>query len=191
MTDRKTLYNGLSYAAWGYLFLYVDLNLNGVSILPRFVGWLLFLAAVEKLKEARRNLALLRPLGAVMVDWTALDWAASWAGADIDGRFLPLDLLTGVAGLYFQFQFLTDMAALAETCVPEEPALRRQILRCRTMQTVLLTVFALAGRLPSPPTGQLAGLTFTALIIAYLAAGLLLTAAMFTLRRRFRDAPSG
>ncbi len=186
MTGRQSLYSGLSYAAWGYLFLYVDFNLNNVSVLPRFAGWLLFLAAIGKLKEARRDLALLRPLGAVMALWTGADWIASWAGADIDGRFLPLDLLTGIAGLYFQFQFLTDMAALAEVYVPESPALRHRILRCRTMQTILLTVFALVWRLPSPLTGQLAGLTFTALLIAYLAAGLLLMAAMFTLRRCFQ-----
>ena len=123
--------------------------------------------------------------------WTALDWAASWVGADVDGRFPPLDLLTAVAGLYFQFQFLTDMAALAELYAPEDPALCRRILRCRTMQTVLLTVFALTGYLPSPLTGEFAGLTFTALAIAYLAAGLVLMAAMFALRRRFRQERSG
>lgn len=186
MTGRQGLCSGLSYAAWGYLFLYVDFNLNHVSILPRFVGWLLFLAAIEELKEIRQDLALLRPLGTVMALWTGADWIASWAGADIDGLFLPLDLLTGIAGLYFQFQFLTDMACLAEAHVPKDPALRRRILHCRTMQTILLTVFALAGCLPSPLTGQFAGLIFTALLIAYLAAGLLLMAAMFTLRRCFQ-----
>ena len=48
MTDRKTLYDGISHAAWGYLFLYLDINLGTVSVLPRFVGWLMFLSAIEK-----------------------------------------------------------------------------------------------------------------------------------------------
>lgn len=46
MTERKTLYDGVSNAAWGYFFLYFNINLGAVNILPRFVGWLLFLAAI-------------------------------------------------------------------------------------------------------------------------------------------------
>ena len=65
MTDRKTLYDGISHAAWGYLFLYLDINLGTVSVLPRFVGWLMFLSAIEKLKAERRDLALLRSLGKI------------------------------------------------------------------------------------------------------------------------------
>ena len=37
MTDRSSLYKGLSCAAWGYLFLCLDINLGTVSILPGFV----------------------------------------------------------------------------------------------------------------------------------------------------------
>ena len=34
MTDRETLYRGASHAAWGYFFLYLDINLGALNILP-------------------------------------------------------------------------------------------------------------------------------------------------------------
>ena len=50
MTDRETLYSGLSNAAWGYFLLHFNFNLgfNGVriNILPEFAGFLLLLSAI-------------------------------------------------------------------------------------------------------------------------------------------------
>ena len=122
MTDWSSLYKGLSCAAWGYLFLNLDFNLGNVSILPRFAGWLLFLRAIDELKEERRDLALLRPLGILLALWTGADWLASWAGMDVDGHFPPLDMVVAVAQLYFLFQFLTDLAALAKARCREPEA---------------------------------------------------------------------
>ena len=62
MTDRENLYKGLSHAAWGYFFLNFNFNLNNVSILPVFVGYILFFFAIKRLAEERRDLRLLRPL---------------------------------------------------------------------------------------------------------------------------------
>lgn len=188
MTDRSSLYKGLSCAAWGYFFLVFDVNLGTVSILPRFVGWLLFLRAIDELKEERRDLALLRPLGVLLALWTGADWLASWAGRDVDGHFPPLDLVVAVAQLYFLFQFLTDMAALAETRHPEGGALGRKILLCRTVQTVLVTAFALAPYLPARLPEGVSGGALAVLAIAYCLLGAALMLFMFQLRRAFRDA---
>lgn len=192
MTDRQTLYTGLSHAAWGYLFLCFDFNVNNVSVLPRFAGWLLFLSAIEKLKEERRDLALLRPLGVLLALWTGADWLASWAGKDVDGHLLPLDLIVAVAQLYFLFQFLTDLAALARTWCrePEAADLSRRILRCRTVQTVLVTVFALVPYVPAPhwlPEGVSGG-ALVVLAIVYCLLGIALMLYLFRLRGAFKDA---
>ena len=121
--ENRYVYSGLSNAAWGYFFLHFDFNLNNVSIFPRFVGWLLLLSACKKLSGERRDLALLRPLAVLMAVWHTLDWLLSWGGGDVDGHVLFLDLLLAVAGLYFHFQFLTDMAGLAEQYQPEDVGL--------------------------------------------------------------------
>lgn len=192
MTDRSSLYKGLSCAAWGYLFLCLDFNLDNVSILPRFVGWLLFLSAIENLREMRRDLALLRPLGVLLALWTGADWLASWAGKDVDGHLLPLDLIVAVAQLYFLFQFLTDLAALARTWCrePEAADLSRRILRCRTVQTVLVTAIALSSYLPRPgwlPSGLMDG-AVVVLALVYALLGIALMLYLFRLRGAFKDA---
>lgn len=57
----EALYRGVSHAAWGYLFLYLDVNLGTVSILPAFVGYLLFWSAISALEGEVRDLSLSRP----------------------------------------------------------------------------------------------------------------------------------
>lgn len=192
MTDRSSLYKGLSCAAWGYLFLCYDFNVNNVSVLPRFAGWLLFLHAIDELKEERRDLALLRPLGVLLALWTGADWLASWAGRDVDGHLPPLDLVVAVAQLYFLFQFLTDLAALARAYCrePEAADLSRRILRCRTVQTVLVTAIALSSYLPRPgrlPSELMDG-AVAALALVYALLGVALMLYLFRLRGAFRDA---
>ena len=190
MTDRSTLYKGLSCAAWGYFFLIFDVNLGTVSILPRFLGWLLFLYTIDELQEERRDLALLRPLGILLALWSGADWLASWVGKDVDGHFLPLDLIAAVAQLYFLFQFLTDMAALAEAHHPKGGELERKIRLCRTVQTVLVTAFALVPYLSAPrwlPEGASDG-ALVALSIVYCLLGVALMLFMFQLRSAFQDA---
>lgn len=187
MTDRETIYNGLSNAAWGYFFLYFNINLGSINILPAFVGWLLFLSAINKLKEARRDLALLRPLGILLAVWNAADWLAACFGASIGGRFLPLDLIVAAAGMYFHFQFLTDCAALAEPF--SYSGLDRRLLRWRTVQTVMLTAAALA-LYAAERLGEAWAYVSAALGLVYLLAGICLMAALFALRKYFREDPN-
>ena len=139
MTDRKILYNGLTGAAWGYFLLYVDFNIGPVSILPRFAGYLMLLGAIRDLSGERRDLILLRPLGTLLAAWNAGDWLLSWGGLDIDGHILFADLLIAAAQLYFHFQFLTDMAALAELYCAPEGRLDLRILRKRNLYVLLIT----------------------------------------------------
>ena len=187
--ENRDVYSGLSHAAWGYFFLHFDFNLNNVSIFPRFVGWLLLLSACTKLAGVRRDLTLLRPLAVLLSVWHGLDWLLSWSGGDVTGHILFLDLLAAVAGLYFHFQFLTDMAALAEQYQPEGAGLDGQLRRRRTVYVVLITLVTLLGdfdllvKLPEHWGEWVAmGMVLTALIAAFL-----IMAAMFRLRRFFRE----
>lgn len=198
MTDQSTLYNGLSNAAWGYFFLNFDFNLGTVSIFPRFVGFLLFLSAIKKLSEARRDLALLRPLCVLLAVWAAVDWLLSWGGGDVDGHILFLDLLVSVAGLYFHFQLLTDMAAFAEQYQPEGGNLDDRIRRRRTVYIVLITLIAViswlwSSHLSPQQIGTGSGIIWGALAVAAVAAvitALLIMVALFELRRCFQAEPA-
>ena len=140
MKEKSNLSRGLSRAAWGYLFIYLDINLGRVNILPEFVGMSLFLSAVELLRHERRELELLRPLVTGLTAFYTVEWCFSWAGISLEGRFALLTLLLSAASLYFHFQFFTDLAAIAEKYELVEES--RRILKWRTAQTVLITASA-------------------------------------------------
>ena len=151
MTDYERLYTGLSHAAWGYFLLHFNFNLNvdstSINILPSFAGALLLLSAVNKLSAERRDLKLLRPLCMILAAWHLADWLLALAGTSLTGKILFLDLIFTAVLLYFHFQFLTDMAAIAEKYQPEGETLNRRILRRRTVLLVLATIADVASGL--------------------------------------------
>lgn len=151
MSDYERLYTGLSHAAWGYFLLHFNFNLNfdsaSINILPSFAGALLLLSAVDKLSAERRDLKLLRPLCMILAAWHLADWLLALAGTSLTGKILFLDLIFTAVLLYFHFQFLTDMAAIAEKYQPEGETLNRRILRRRTVLLVLATIADVASGL--------------------------------------------
>lgn len=154
LTDQKTIYQGLSHAAWGYFFLNFDLNLGTVSVIPRFVGFLLLLSAINKLSDYRRDLELLRPLCILLSAWNGVDWLLSWFGGSVNGKVLFLDLLITAAELYFHFQFLTDMAALAEVYQDEGNNLDRRLRNRRTVYMVMYTAVVLFSSFAAGSNGD-------------------------------------
>ncbi len=185
--ERKYLVGGLSSAAWGYFFLNFDINLGTVSILPRFAGFLILLATIDALSVERRDLPLLRPLCILLAAWAGINWLFSWRGADLDGLFPPLDLIIAAAGLYFHFQFLTDMAVLAERYQPEGGNLDQKLRRRRTVYVVACTAGALLTDLRSGlPAGLVrdwAGPAALVCALAGMAAALAVMFGLFALRQ--------
>lgn len=185
--DREGLYRGLSNAAWAYLFLNFDLNLGTVSVTPRFVGWLLLVAAIRDLARERRDLSLLRPLGWLMAAWNGADWLLRWAGQTIDGHILFLDLLVSAAAIYFHFQFLTDLAALAQQHQPQDGDLDRRLRRRRTAYILITTAVSVLLHLPAGRYLELQGYAALGLAAAGLITALFIMVGVFELRGLFRD----
>ena len=48
----------MSHAAWGYFFLYFDVNLGPLNVLPDWAAYLLFLSAIGKLRGEQRDFLL-------------------------------------------------------------------------------------------------------------------------------------
>ena len=196
--DRGQLYRGLSQAAWGYFLLLLNFNLTfnntiSINLLPSFAGALLLLSATGSLSAERRDLKLLRPLCGLLAAWHLIDWVLNLVGLSVSGRFLYLDLAVGAAVLYFHFQFLTDMAALAEKYQPPDSDLDRRIRRRRTVLLILDTALELASSLVQfIGTEQQAVATlvwaFLALVVLLVVA-ILIMRALFELRRYVRDMP--
>ena len=191
MTNYQRLYDGIGRAAWGYFFIYFDINLNNVSILPSFIGYLLFLSAINCLREEERELGLLRTLGVILTVWHVASWLASWGSIDLDGMLQVVDIIIGVVNIYFHFQLLTNLASIAAKYQSTDDGLDNKLLRYRTLQTVMLTAVIIVGYLVKWMPGLIAGISIC-MIVVYLIAGILLMKALFDLRRSISfDSGSG
>lgn len=183
MTDYQKLYNGISRAAWGYFFVYFDLNLGMVDILPDFVGYILFLSAINLLKDEERELSLLKPLGIIMTVWTVIVWLGSFHNLQIEGMWQAADLLIFLVNLYFQFQFITNMASIAAGHQAYGYELDVKLLKYRTVQTLMLTGIQLFTYLqPWLPDAVWIPGSFC-MMIAFVVACIMIMRALFSLRK--------
>ncbi len=143
---NEKLYRGISKIAWGYIFILFDFNLNTVSILPDFVGFLMILSAIDILKEEERELSLLRSFGIVLAVGDGMDWLLSWFAIDMDG-LLIVGILVSLIAIYFHFQLLTNVASIASRYQPLDVDLASKFLMYRNAQAVLYTVTTIFGYL--------------------------------------------
>ena len=194
--NHEKLYRGVSHAAWAYFFLYFDINLGSLNILPDFVCYLLLWSAIGCLEEEERDLTLLRPLCVLLGVWAGADWVFTLFQEPLDGQFPPVDLFLAVAAIYFHFQLFPDFAHLAARYQPPGEELDRSLLRLRTVHTLLLTAVAVLTW-PFPNGTQLsfsdgsfqeklAGLLLLGLALAGLVVALMLMFGLFSLRKYFR-----
>ena len=182
MTDYQKLYSGISKAAWGYFFLYFNINFNNVSILPSFVGYLLFLSAIKLLNNEERALSLLRTLGVIMALWTGVEWLASFIGIKIEGMWQFIDIIISLVNLYFHFQFLTNLASIAAKYQSEGYELDAKLLRYRTLQTIMLTAIEVVLCF-QPWLSEAWTVISVCMVIVYVIAGICLMKALFDLRK--------
>ena len=193
--DRDVLYRGLSKAGWAYLFLYLDFNLNlgssHLGLLPEWAGYVLLHQAIGLLEGEERDLGLLRSLCVLLGGWSGLVWLASIAGVSAPFALAaPPALVVQVLGLYFHFQFFTDLAGLARRYQPPDMALDRRLLRLRTVQVLLNTALFAMTLLPLRE-GEPAGWLFVGGVLVNAVVGLCLMCGVFALRRCFLPVEEG
>lgn len=194
MTELHQRRKGASKAAWGYFFLFFDLDLNGFQILPDFIAYLLFLDAIRLLEDEERELGLLRSFARILAAIKFVEWIAPMFGVELSvelGLFWELPaFLCELLALYFQFQFLTNLASIAARYQAPGTHTDRTLLHCRTYLTVFQTVITLCGMF----LGDLAYTSLVQQIVLVLLilngiTGLVMMFVLFKLRRIFARAP--
>ncbi len=142
--ERTALSAPIRQIAWGYLLLYLHINLNGgsvtVDLLPDWMGFFLIAEALSALSAARPSLGLIVRFGWALGVWEMVGLIADRI------EWLPLfelvSLTFSLMTLYVHFQLLTDLAALAREQLPgscgEERS--RTLLRLRTGSVGLNTM---------------------------------------------------
>lgn len=145
MSNRERLGNAVKLIAWGYILVYLDVNLGTFNILPNWLGILFMLRSLPALSEDEASATLLHPLGVALAVWEGVKWTAVLLGISVSTG--TVGIIFDVAGciitiisMYFHFQLLTNLANAAEKY---ECSQSRKILHLRTVNTVLILVLAL------------------------------------------------
>lgn len=185
ITNIEKMRSGIFRIAWGYIFIYFNININAVSLLPAFVGYGLFLSAIGLLQDEERELSLLKPLACILLVWNAADWVLSWMGSEAIETWFLLDLLTGLINLYFQFQFLTNLASIAAKYQEPDRDCDTKLLTYRIWQTIMLTIVMLIGIL-HPWLSEIWGYVSIGIGIVYILFGICLIKTLFELRNALR-----
>ena len=185
MTNIEKMRSGIFRIAWGYILIYFKININTVSLLPAFVGYGLFLSAIGLLQDEERELSLLKPLVGILLVWNAADWVLSWMGSEAIETWFLLDLLTGLINLYFQFQFLTNLASIAAKYQEPDRDCDTKLLTYRTWQTIMLTIVILIGILQLW-LSEIWGYVSIGIGIVYILFGICLIKTLFELRNALR-----
>lgn len=138
--------SALSRIAWAYLLIHLHFRLNNLDLLPDWAGYLLIFSAIGLLAGELRDLPLLRPFCILLGAVSGVDWLSFLlTGAEFTGRFFLLSALITCVALYFHFQLLTDLAALADRRSGEggRSSLGRRLRLCRNADAVFRVAFCL------------------------------------------------
>lgn len=144
---RQFYQSALAKIAWGYIFIYLDINFSvnshAVSVLPKWAGFLLIFMALDAVALREPSTSVLKPLGLILTGEAAIGWGAALLGLDWD---LPwIEILIAVVNLYFQFQLLTNLSDIA---MRSGSAYGKRLKTLRTIQTVVLTLISGLAILP-------------------------------------------
>lgn len=138
MNESKKAAYAVKLIAVGYLFMYLNVNLLTIDVLPDFVCYILILKALPYLAEDEPSALLLRPLGIILLIWQTLQWL--FGIFSFSAELYGLGIIISIINLYFHFQLLTNIAHIAEKYDCPQ---KRKLLVLRTVQTLLLTVMAI------------------------------------------------
>ena len=189
--NREALCRAVGKVAWGYVLIYLNINIGTVNILPNWAGCLLFIFALDELGKWEAPAGRLRPLGWALFCWELLVWVLAALGLDMSASlwYLP-QTLAAVLSLWFNFQLLTHLAAISDALGLSRG---RSIRRLRNLRTVLTTALSLPWGLLLPEGEISSGTAQGILAVAVIAAAIVLIAwtflALFGLRSELKTPP--
>lgn len=124
----------VSSIRWGFLFLFLDINLGRFDILPNFVGYFFWLETFREYREKAPELYRLCTFCKIMGIVELVNWL-------LKPEFLLVSLLTMLLNLYLYYTILTWAADYAQSRGYEEAA---ALERLRNMLVIFqVAVFAL------------------------------------------------
>ena len=120
--------------SWGYIFIYISLNLGTINIFPAWAGFLLIYLSLDAVAEMQPSAKLLKPFALLLL----AEWVLNIFSMTPDLYWI--DVFANVIILYFHFQLLTNLANIAEG---QGSQYAERLKKLRSVQTVFMTVIAL------------------------------------------------
>lgn len=138
MERKEQLSSALRKIFWAYIFLYFNINLGTIDILPSWVAFIMFSSAIDNgIAKEEASAELLKPITMLLGIYYFITWILAMFGIT-SGLFLISEAATVIA-LYFHFQLLTNLANIARKYGCEQ---EKGLLNLRTVQTILMTILA-------------------------------------------------
>ena len=136
MEQREQLSQALRKIFWAYIFLYFDINIGTMDLLPAGLGYIFFYQAIRDcLEQEEKSTALLKPICWILIIYRIIEWFMNILQLPTD-IFIITEMMSVVA-LYFHFQFLTNLSNIAHKY---DCPVENTLLALRTVHTIMMTL---------------------------------------------------
>lgn len=106
--EKIKIEKAFSYAFWGMLLLIFNININGINILPGFIGYIMLLMTLDTFVAKRKE--LIDTLCIACIGINALDWIDNIFNLLGDGLISVLfNYLARFAAIAFMVLYLTEV----------------------------------------------------------------------------------
>ena len=136
MRHKEQLSQALRKIFWAYIFLYFEINIGTMDLLPAGLGYIFFYQVIRDcLEKEEESTELLKPICWILIIYRIIEWFMNIFQLPTD-IFIITEMMSVVA-LYFHFQLLTNLAKIAHkyNCPVENT-----LLGLRTVHTVMMTI---------------------------------------------------
>lgn len=145
MTTYEDVYKSITRAILGYIFISLNFNIGTINLIPAFIGYLFFLSAIKLIENSKKELSLLRIPLIILTVFSAVDWVLAMFGISVTSISYIISIIVSVLSLYFHFQFLTNIAYIAELCQREGYTHDKTLIFFRNVKTIILTIATILG----------------------------------------------
>jgi hypothetical protein len=135
---RGSYIKALSRIIWGYIFIYININIGVIDILPNWLGYVFIISALDAIYELKPSVSSIKGPCILLGLWNGILWIypllESTASMNI------VSMIMSIVELYFHFQLLT---LLWEISTENGCCTNNRLKQLRNIWTILMTMFAL------------------------------------------------
>ncbi len=174
--ETKSLSWAIKKTAIGYIFIYINIKIATVDILPNWAGYIMIITALPILAQKVNSAKLLKPLGIILCIGAVINWGLDIIAYPISVHIISV--LIGIIGIYFHFQLITN---IAEITVDE--ARKKRLIILRSLTVILDTIIIFISLIFSTIYGEIYMYITFVIAIVKLAACFWITGEFFGLSK--------